>query len=430
MSILEFIVNLFRQPALFIGIIALIGYLLMKEDINKTIIGSIKAAAGLAILLWGVGFMFQGLQPIGTVLAKTVGVKPLEVTVGTSKIIRQYGTEIGIAMIVMFLTNLFLARVTKMKYIYLTGQLYLFVTWILTGIFAYTWGLSGIPLALVVGVVSGIYVTIQQWYTAKFALAINPKKDYVLGHICSLGVLITSLIFTKGGKQLERPSHVRSMEEMTLPKKLQWIGETTGLLFVLFLVIYLVLIGLNYPECLKLATAAGMHPVVWAIMQSLTFTAGFAVLILGVQLLVENLIPAFKGIALKLVPGALPGLDVPMFYVFAPKTTAITGVIGIIAQVAFALIVMALGYPYFIFAPSAWVWFHAACAGVFGNHFGGIRGAITGAIITALLMVIGQMILTPILGPIIGDYFMWGGDPDLQIYGSIIAWLGKMVTGH
>lgn len=43
--------------------------------------------------------------------------------------------------------------------------------------------------------------------------------------------------------------------------------------------------------------------------KSIYFGVGMTVMLLGVRMLIGEIVPAFKGIAEKVVPGAIPALD-------------------------------------------------------------------------------------------------------------------------
>jgi len=45
---------------------------------------------------------------------------------------------------------------------------------------------------------------------------------------------------------------------------------------------------------------------------------GITVLLVGVRMLIAEIVPAFRGIALKVVPDAVPALDCPVVFDFAP----------------------------------------------------------------------------------------------------------------
>ena len=74
--------------------------------------------------------------------------------------------------------------------------------------------------------------------------------------------------------------------------------------------------------------------IVYAVVQSLTFAAGIAVILVGVRLFVGEIIPSFKGIADKLVPNAIPALDCPVLFTYSPNSV-ILGFVGMFAGIIF-----------------------------------------------------------------------------------------------
>ena len=59
--------------------------------------------------------------------------------------------------------------------------------------------------------------------------------------------------------------------------------------------------------------------IVYAFLQALQFTVGVYVLLAGVRLLLAEIVPAFRGIAMKLVPDAIPALDCPVMFPYSPN---------------------------------------------------------------------------------------------------------------
>lgn len=80
--------------------------------------------------------------------------------------------------------------------------------------------------------------------------------------------------------------------------------------------------------------------IVYGILKAMGFTAGILVLLQGVRMFLGELVPAFKGISDKLVPGAIPALDVPALFAFAPNSLMI-GFATAVAVVVFVLLCMA-----------------------------------------------------------------------------------------
>src|SRR5690625_7753646 len=63
--------------------------------------------------------------------------------------------------------------------------------------------------------------------------------------------------------------------------------------------------------------SGGENVFVFAIMQAITFTAGFVLVLQGVRMMLAEIVPAFRGISQKIVPNAVPDLDVPVIFPYA-----------------------------------------------------------------------------------------------------------------
>jgi ascorbate PTS system EIIC component len=126
--------------------------------------------------------------------------------------------------------------------------------------------------------------------------------------------------------------------------------------------------------------SGGQNWLVFSLLQALGFTAGMLVLLQGVRMLIAEIVPAFQGVADKVIPGAKPALDVPVIFPFAPNALLIGLIVGTVAQV-FGMVALGLiGWP--VPLPSMIVAFFASGAGaIFGNATGGKRGAVAGAFI-------------------------------------------------
>ena len=70
----------------------------------------------------------------------------------------------------------------------------------------------------------------------------------------------------------------------------------------------------NLGGLLNVGAETQTHWAVWAITSGLSFAGGVYIILSGVRLIVGEIVPAFRGIAMKLVPNAIPALDCPVLF--------------------------------------------------------------------------------------------------------------------
>lgn len=105
---------------------------------------------------------------------------------------------------------------------------------------------------------------------------------------------------------------------------------------------------------------------------------GVYVLMAGVRLLLGEIVPAFRGISMKLVPNAKPALDCPVLFPYSPNAVIvgfITTTIGSVILIAMFTLPL-IGFA--VIVPVLTNFFAGGTAGIFGNVVGGRRGAIIG----------------------------------------------------
>lgn len=147
MKVLEFIVyDIFGEAAFLLGLIALIGLLLQKKKASQVITGVIKTIVGYLLFNIGSGAAQQalvGFQTLFTEAFGLVGVTPISEAV-TAQAQTLFPAVIALIMVLGFVMNLLIARFTKFKYVFLTGQHNLFLS-ALVAILLKALGLGDIP---------------------------------------------------------------------------------------------------------------------------------------------------------------------------------------------------------------------------------------------------------------------------------------------
>ncbi|ADU94469.1 MULTISPECIES: PTS ascorbate transporter subunit IIC [Geobacillus] len=429
MEIIKWIAaNVFGTPAILLGFIVFIGLLLQKKKTNQIISGTFKAVIGFLIIGAGAGVIVDSLTVFEPMWKEVFNLKSesLGKFIGQEGFNAKYGSAVTLAMTIGFLINVLLARLTKFKYIYLTGHMMFWTTTVFAGIVIHTVGdVSFWQLVIFLSIIMGLYWTLQPALTQPFMRKITGNDNIALGHTSASVALIGALV----GKVIGNKEN--DSEKIKLPKGLEFLRDSNVItaltMGTLFLVGAIIVSLKGTPGAEELIKKAGnQNFIIYSIVQSFTFAAGIAVVLMGVRMFIGEIVPAFNGIATKLVPGAKPALDCPIVFPYAPNAV-ILGFLGAFAGALIWLVIIGntVGY---VFVPTMIVlFFHAATAGVFGNATGGVRGALLGGFMTATVVAWGQYIMVKFLiSSTIPDTAMWAADSDMFILGPIIKILAQL----
>ncbi len=413
--------NIFSQPALLLGFVALIGLIAQGKSFNEVVQGTMKVVAGLLIIVIGAGTLVQALQNFTPIVQAAFGVKQPPVRgMGLDKFMAQYSGLAAVIMTLGFLINVVLARLTRAKYIYLTGHLMFWISLVLIAVMLEVKpNISHTTMIVAGSIVVGLYWTLQPLYVQPFMRRVTGTDELAYGHTSSSNVFLAALF----GKWLGNPEH--STENVRLPKNLGFLRDvtvSTSLIVGLFAAIGAIFAG---PEAVK--GAGKMNHVVFALLEGFKFGAGTSVLLVGVRMILAEIVPAFRGIALKIVPKARPALDCPIVFDFAPTAVLIGFLSAFAAFVILMLIFGTAGWAVIV-PPMIMLFFPGGAAGVFGNATGGIRGAILGGAITGVFLAVGQALTLPMLSNTASELAMLA-DPDWYLLIWIFRQVFKLLPG-
>ncbi|VDR26070.1 Ascorbate-specific PTS system EIIC component [Raoultella terrigena] len=390
-AIIHFIVKDFLgQASILIALIAMLGLILQKKSLGKTIEGTFKTLLGFLIMMAGINIIVEALTFLNDIFTRGFGMKGYITDVAAIAGVanRELGSEVALTLLVIFAVNILIARITPFKYIFLTGQALLWMATIGT-VIGYKAGLTGATLILTGGIFGGIMAVLMPAIAQPIVRKITDSDDIALGHFCTIGYLVQAAVAKVVGK------NSRSTEDLELPDNFKFLQDTYLSMAVIMVPMYIIPACFAGPE--YIAQFAGeTNYIMYSFMQSMQFVAGVFVLYSGVRLLLNELVPAFRGIAMRLVPNAKPALDCPVLFPYAPNAvivgflaTTVGSIIGMIVFPMFGLAMILPGLLTNFFAGGA--------AGVFGNAMGGRKGAIIGGVIHGIFITLLPAILVPLL---------------------------------
>ncbi|CZQ97959.1 phosphotransferase system sugar-specific permease component [Trichococcus palustris] len=417
-GILKILIDIASTPAILVALIAVLGSVLQKKSTADIVKGGVKTFVGFLVVTAGAGVIVGALAPFGEmfkVAFNMQGVIPNNEAI-VAVALNQYGTSTALIMLSGMIFNILIARFTKFKYIFLTGHHTLYMACMVAVIMSVA-GFTSVSLILLGGLVLGLIMSISPALVQRFMVDLTGNDSVALGHFGAVGYALSGYV----GKLVGNKE--KSTEDINFPKSLGFLRDSTVSIAITMTVIYTTVALFAGPTYIQENLSSGTNYLIFALQQSGSFAAGVFVILAGVRLILNEIVPAFKGISDKLVPNAKPALDCPILYPYAPNAVLIGffssfvgGLVSMIIMIFTGGIIILPGVvPHF---------FCGATAGVIGNSSGGLRGAIAGSFLQGMLISFLPVFLMPVLGQLgfAGSTF---SDADFASSGIILGVLAN-----
>ncbi|WP_032122610.1 PTS ascorbate transporter subunit IIC [Clostridium amazonitimonense] len=419
-----FISNILSEPAFLVGMVTLVGLAAQKKKISNIISATIKTMVGFLLITTGAQSMGMSLMPLQSMLQHIFGmnaqVASIDSAVGQG--LTSFGSEAALIFAFGFLANVLIARFTKFKYIHLSAHVSFFYAGLIAALLKVGTSLSPVMIIIIGSLILGMYLTFSCAYMNPLMKNVKGGEGFTIGHSSSIGCLVSAGL----GKVFGNKN--KDLEEMKLPKSLEFLRETTIALSVLMTLIFVVISLIATPSFVTSSISGGKDIITFSLLNGLKFGLWITVIITGVRMMMADIVPAFHGISEKIVPNAKPGLDIPLLFPTHPTSVIVGFLSSLVASLIGMAILGALKYPVIVFPALIPTFFTGAVTAIFGNSTGGRRGAIIGSFANGLILIFGQAFLLPMIG---------GYEPmmrvlcetDYAFYGPIIGWVLRLLHG-
>ncbi|WP_175612574.1 PTS ascorbate transporter subunit IIC [Fusobacterium mortiferum] len=414
---LQFIIdNILRNPPILLGGVAMLGLVLQKKKIDDIIKGSLLAALGMFILQQGVGVLVGAIAPVNTTIQIALGAV-VESGFNDQTFTTNYGGMIGIAMLLGFILHILIARFTPLKNIFLTGHFLWWIPFIFTAVGVEN-NFYGAKLILFSAILSAIYWSVIPYLLKPFVQDVTESDSFTLGHPAGILALVAGIVSKYVGDKS------KSTEDIKIPKSLSFFREiaiTGGIvIFIMFVVL-----GIIFKDSLQ---TNGQGIVFYAANQGLMFGAGLTIMLSGVRMIINQLLPAFQGIALKLVPNAIPALDCPIIFNYKPNAVLIGFIVAMLSSTFFIIIAAKLNLFSVILIPLIITsFFECGTAAVIAEGQGGLRGTIVGTLVASLVMVVILGVSVGVFSKTIFNWILIFGGNDLSLWGIIANGIANLI---
>ncbi|WP_440894720.1 PTS ascorbate transporter subunit IIC [Amphibacillus sp. Q70] len=411
--------NILRNPPILLGLIAMIGLLVQRKNIADVVKGSLMAAFGMIILDAGVDLIVSTISPINEAFQEVVaGDVAVGEALNDATFTASHGGNVGLAMFLGLVIHLLIARFTKVKTIFLTGHMlwwfpFIFVAAGVEG------GMDGVSVILFGGILSALYWSFMPWLMRKYVWAVTEDESFLIGHPTGVLSLISGFIAKRVGNKNN------STEDINVPKKLSFFREISVTGAIVILLMYIVVWFIE-PSVI----GEEENIIFSSINQGFTFGAGLLIMLYGVRMLINQIIPAFQGISEKLIPGAVPALDVPIIFNYKPNAVIIGFIAAMITSTIMIIIANAFNIFGIILIPLVVTsFFECGGAAVIGEGQGGQRGAIIGTAVASIVMVGLMGISAMVYSSTIQNWMLVFGGNDFSLFGPIANWIAELLTG-
>jgi PTS system ascorbate-specific IIC component len=427
--ILGFLEQFLQQGSLMVGLMAFIGLAIQKKPVSDIIKGTVKTIVGFLLIGAGAGVVIGGLTPLNDLLAaafNVTGIVPInEVMFAVS--VTQYGTQMAAILAIGWILNLFLARFSNFKNIYLTGHEAMWISTVMA--IALNW--AGLPYWQVVvggGMFVGLYMTVAPSMIQKSVAKVIGNNDVGVAHTGTVFYWVAAAIAKVVGNK------EKSAEDLNIPKSLTFLRDLTVSLSLAMLIVYFVVclvVNIAMPEVIK-EVYGESNWFISIIISSMNFAAGVYVIQAGVRMVLADLLPAFKGIADKLIPDARACLDIPVLYPYQPNSVLLGFLVSTVAGLVAFFIQLALvgsGVDLPVIIPTLFTsFFFGATFGALCNKEGGVRGVVIGSFVA---MIIAQFIPSFLIsiGNVMMENTTFGGG-DTGVVGIFFGLLSRYINGQ
>lgn len=425
MTTFDHIVTIFRNPSLFIGIIAMLGLILQRKSASDVITGTFRTIIGMLILFAGVDVIINAVGDLANIFTEIFKLEGAAMP-DFGVFIDEFGFEIGMVMLLGFVGNIIIARFTPLKAIYLTGNL-LFWFPMLTVSIASQAGMSSTD-AIIFG------TSFQLIIIATFPNLMRPlvkdltgSDSFTIAHTAAPFCIMGNFIGVAVTKITGRNPEEKSAEAINFPSKLSFLKSTTITSSLIIFLMYLVLAPFLSSSIREQYYGTGFSIFTYSLLKGVGFGAGLTILLTGTRMMLAEIVPAFKGISSKLVPNSIPGLDIPMVFPYAPTSLMLGFIAATVASIGTIFLLGNIGvlsYPLIPLTIAAY--FDVAPGSIFANKKGGALAAIIHGLLGGAILMLMAAWTIPMLIDTTADFIMLYGGNEFSLWTAIANGAGQL----
>lgn len=394
MEFLNFILNHFlKQPTIMIGLLVMVGYILLKKSTTKVINGTFGAMVGMQLIIFGGSQFAAVFKPITDAVSAKFGIQgyimdSYAMRATTNEALGEMLGMVGYVFMLAFAINLvivYFGKYTKAKGIFLTGNAGIaHATAILWLVVAYL-GLGSTASVIISGILLGAYWAFSTTLAADVTDKVTGGAGFTIGHNQQIGLWF----FSKFSHWFGNPEK-EDAENMKLPGILNIFNNnitSVAIIMMIFVGAFMAPLGIAGIQELAKET----HWINYIILIGINFSMYMVILLTGVRLLTGELTGAFKGIQEKIVPNAVPAIDVAAILPFSPNAATLGFIFTTLGTVLSMALLLVFKSPIMVIPGFIPLFFAGGPIGVVANKYGGYKAVIVTGIMLGIIQSFGTV---------------------------------------
>ncbi|MCR5228931.1 MAG: PTS ascorbate transporter subunit IIC [Solobacterium sp.] len=399
-----------------VGFLTLLGYCLMGKKWYDTLAGTLKAIIGMLILNVGSGGLTSNFRPILAGLKDRFNLTAAvidpyygqnAVTAGVEEVFGKGFANVMTLLLIAFIVNILLVRfnkITKCRTLFTTGHVQ--VQQAATAYWLILFALpalrnNDVALMIVMSVILGAYWAVGSNLTVKPMQELTEGAGFAIAHQQMFGIRLGSWLAEKLFGDKDGTREVKKVGELEMPGFFSIFNENmvcTAILMTVFFGIIMAVIGKPFFVASG-ATKETENFLFYIFNTSLQFAVYLAILQLGVRTFVTELTASFQGIADKLLPASVPGVDCAVCYGFGDSNAVTFGFLaGLTGQIIAIITLILIKSPTIIICGFVPVFFDNATIGLVANEKGGLKACLVIPFLSGLIQVFGAALISGWVG--------------------------------
>ncbi len=392
-AVIDFLVSDFlTQPVILIGLLICVGYILKREKGTKVVTGTISAMVGIQMVLFGGAQFTNTLRPIITAVSEATGIRgyimdSYAMNATTQEALGDLFGLMGYVFVIAFFVNVLLVyfgKYTKAKGVFLTGNAGTAHSRAILWLIISTFTVNNAVAVVVSGILVGIYWSFSTTLAVKAVDNVTGGAGFTIGHNQQIGIWFFDKIAHFFGKKEQ------DAENLKLPSWLSiFNNNVVSVCIVIWIFVGAFMIPLGYDGIAALAK--NEHPLIYVFKVGINFSMNMVILLTGVRMMCAELTESFKGIQEKLVPNAIPAIDVAALLPFSPNAATLGFIFCTVGTIISIFILVAIKSPILVLPGFIPLFFSGGPIGVVANKRGGVKAVIVCCILLGMIQSFGTV---------------------------------------